>query len=213
MKSLSKKSKLIVVVLVLIATILLAMSLVKRNASLAVPEANLAEDLTQESTSSAFESLSQPELGVPKRITITKNAKTLISTDVIMVGKDSQDYMETPKNWSLAGWYNLSSKTAQNGNIIINGHYDDNLGRPAAFWQLNKVAVDDMLSIVDEFNRPFDYKVTEVYYLSIDDPDRFKIFNYQKGTQTLTLITCGGVWLPGENTYNKRLVVRALRTN
>jgi LPXTG-site transpeptidase (sortase) family protein len=169
-------------------------------------------DATQESTASfsAFADLSEPEIGKPKSLMIDSVALTV---DIEEVGKDADGFMETPKNWKQAGWYSLSTQTAEQGNIIINGHYDDSAGRRAAFWQLKNVNIGDKVTLVDEFNRPFDYEVKNLYYLAIDDPERFKIFNFEKGQQSLTLITCGGVWLPGEGTYNKRLIVMAERLN
>lgn len=162
----------------------------------------------KESALSAFDSLKKPQAGKPIKLIIPSQN---VELSVVAVSRSEDGVMETPKSWNLAGWYKGSSKTLEEGNIIINGHYDDNYGRPAAFWKLKNLRLDDTVRIVDEFNRPVDYKVTSTYYIAIDDPDRFKVYDSEEGKQSLTLITCGGVWLPGESTYNKRLIIKADR--
>lgn len=160
------------------------------------------------SEASMFSSLSKPETGTPRKLLVQK---LQTSVDIISVGKTADGFMETPKQWNQAGWFVESAKTAQIGNIVVNGHYDDNYGKPAAFWKLKTLVVDDKVSIVDSLGRPFTYRITDIYYVAIDAPDRFKVFNSEAGKETLTLITCGGVWLPKEATYNKRLIIKAER--
>jgi len=94
------------------------------------------------------------------------------------------------------------------GRVIINGHYDDSSARPAAFWQLKNVAVGDKVSVTDKYSKTFVYQVSDVFFVSIQDPQRLDVLQSDDSKSTITLITCGGVWLPGMSTYDKRLVVK-----
>jgi LPXTG-site transpeptidase (sortase) family protein len=132
----------------------------------------------------------------------------IVEADLIEIDVNSEGQMENPKDWNKAGWYKRSSLVGEEGNIIINGHYDDNYGRPAAFYNLKTVKDNDRVYLVDSFGRNFVYQVTETFYVSIYDDDRIAKVLESDGA-SLTLITCGGVWVPQEGTYNNRLVVKA----
>ncbi len=179
---------------------------------------------------SVFEKLLKPVYSKPVRLTIDALETTLkeknsglkpgnpsflvgeshilITAKVNPVRIESDGSLETPKNWNEAGWYENGAMPGQTGNVLINAHYDDSLGRPAAFWQLKNIKIGDKVTLENEFGKVYTYEVTEFFYIDIRDPERLKIFNDIEGKSTVTLITCGGVWLPGESTYNKRLVVK-----
>jgi LPXTG-site transpeptidase (sortase) family protein len=80
--------------------------------------------------------------------------------------------------------------------------------KPAAFWQLKNIKVDDKVLIEDRYGKLYTYSVTESFFVSINDPTRLQIFDGNEDQSVLTLVTCGGVWLPGRATYDKRLVVK-----
>lgn len=131
-----------------------------------------------------------------------------INIPVNRVGVNDDGTMETPKDWQQAGWYINSGHPGENRNVVINAHYDTNYGSPAAFYNLKKIGQGDKVEIADDYGRIFNYNVVKLSYLDIQDPSRLDILKDEEGKSTLTLITCGGVWLPGSG-YNKRLVVKA----
>ena len=155
--------------------------------------------------SSAFGKKLEPIYSMPKKLTITTLGLNL---DIIEIGVAEDGSMETPKDWNLAGWFNKSGKPGQSRNLIINGHYDNSSGGPAAFYKLKSVKEGDTVDVLDSYGRIYSYKVIELGYVDIKDPSRLQILENEEGKSTLTLITCGGVWLPSEGTYNKRLVVK-----
>lgn len=118
--------------------------------------------------------------------------------------------LDTPKDWKLGGWYKSGARPGEGGNMIINAHYDDAGGRPAAFWGLKNVLIGDKVTVLDDLGRYHVYKVTQKFYLSIQDPDRLKIFDSENRQSEITLITCGGVWLNPQSGYSQRLVVKGL---
>lgn len=155
---------------------------------------------------SVFAEILKPLHGEPKKL-IAESINLKI--DVIPVGVAKDGYMETPASWNIAGWYEKSAYAGDLGNVVINAHYDDNYGRPAAFWELKNLKSDDTLTLIDSLGKYYNYKVTEVFYVGIDDPNRLDVIEDNKDKSILTLITCGGVWNSSERTYSKRLVVRA----
>lgn len=166
------------------------------------------EEVVEEKTIfSAFEEALEPIYGTPKKL-IIKSVD--LKVNISSVGVDLEGYLETPEDWEIAGWYRKSARPAEIGNVIISAHYDDTSGRPAAFWGLKNVSLDDRVTVLDSYGRAYNYRITEFYYLDINDPERLQVLE-DGGLEipALTLITCGGMFLSGEGTYSKRLVVNA----
>ena len=154
---------------------------------------------------SAFENSLRPLFTTPTKVAIKGVG---ISAEIVNVNVDDEGVMLTPKQWSQAGWYKHSGRPGENRNVVINGHYDDATGAPAAFNSLSKVRPGDTVEIEDNYGRIFNYKVLESKYVDIDDPARLKVLEDETGKAKLTLITCGGIWIP-EAGYSKRLIVTA----
>ena len=131
-----------------------------------------------------------------------------IDVNVQEVGVEEDGTLSVPSNWQDAGWYINSAKSGEIGNVIIDGHYDTNTGSPAAFWNLKNLKIGDTVIVTDGLGRDFSYRVSEIFYVAINDPDRLDIFA-SADKPILTLITCGGLWLPGKGTYSSRLVIRS----
>ena len=174
--------------------------------SLKPSEVNTPEVLSVQ-TPSVFEEVSKPIYGFPVKLNIEPVG---IEVDIVSVGVDTEGFLETPEKWNEAGWYVKGAKPSEIGNFLINAHYDDSSGRPAAFWNLKNINIGDKVSVLDSYNRTFVYVVTNVCYVDINDPERSKVFKpYVEDKSLMTLITCGGVWSIADGTYSKRLVVNA----
>ncbi len=155
---------------------------------------------------SAFEDKLEPIYTKPSRVYAEEIG---LDARLVEVAVESDGSLGTPKEWNVAGWYRKSAKVGASGNLIIVGHYDDNFGRPAAFWGLKNLKVGDTVYVADEFDRVYSYQVTDVFYIDMSDPDRLDVLSNEEESSSLTLITCGGVWVPNQGTYNRRLVVQA----
>ena len=131
-----------------------------------------------------------------------------IDVPLIEVGVTSAGMLEAPTNYQVGGWYSSGAKAGELDNVIIDGHYDVPGGTPAAFWNLKNVAMGDTIHLTDEVGRRYSYQVNQILYVSIHDPERVeKLLSGEGGT--LTLITCNGVWIPSQGTYNERIIVKA----
>lgn len=159
-----------------------------------------------EEQESVFEESVEPIYLPPSKISIKERN---ITAKVIEVGVAKDGSLDTPKSWSEAGWYEKGAKPGEKGNVIINAHFDDNYGRPAAFYQLKNATVGDTVLLEDSLGRLYAYQIVDSFLVDINDPDRLKVLEESKDKAEMTLITCGGVWLPGVSTYDKRLVVKA----
>ena len=167
----------------------------------------LKEEVLSEQIPSIFADISEPIYSSPKKIIIDSIG---VSANVVSLGVDKNGYLETPKNWNEIGWYSKGAKPSEKGNFLINAHYDDSSGNPAAFYRLKNINVGDKVSVIDSYDRTFNYKVSNVYYVDIADPERTKVFEpFKEDASVMTMITCGGVWSVKDGTYNKRLVVNA----
>jgi LPXTG-site transpeptidase (sortase) family protein len=168
----------------------------------------------QESTSSLhglpadspFTDLLKPHYGFPKKLVI---AAVDIKIDLISVGVGADGVMETPDSWSNGGWYRRSAKPGEPGNLIINAHYDDNTGSPAAFYSLKNINVGDKVLVVDSYGKVFLYSTTDVFLVDIDAPDKLDVLSSEESRAHMTMITCGGFWVSSKSTYSQRLVVTA----
>lgn len=165
-------------------------------------DVGMIENIEEDST---FEENLEPIYGDPKRIT---DENSNIDVSLVEVSVDELGTLQAPKNWNEGGWYRYGSSPGEPGNLIINAHYDNNYGGPAAFWKLKNLKTDDKVNVFDTYDRKYTYKVTNSFLVDINDPNRLEIFKEDQNA-TMTLITCGGVWVPGKSTYNKRLVVKA----
>lgn len=154
---------------------------------------------------SVFEEELKPIYAEPSRLYMRE---TVIDLPIIEVGVEEDGTMEAPEDWNVGGWYRKSAKPGQMGNVIINGHYDNNFGAPAAFYELKNAKINDKVFIVDSLGKVYTYRITNLFYIDILDPERLKVFDDVHDRSELTLITCGGVWIPGEG-YSKRLVAKA----
>ena len=167
------------------------------------------EDETEEivnaaSIKSAFGELKEPPYFALIGVTI----KDEVLLDVEQVGLDTEGKLRNPEAWENVGWYARSAKPGEIGNVVIAGHYDTDTGDPAAFWGLKNLKVNDRVILQDEIRRNYSYRVIDIFYVDIQDPQRTQVFE-ETSKAELTLMTCGGVWDVTVGTYDKRLVVKA----
>jgi LPXTG-site transpeptidase (sortase) family protein len=167
-------------------------------------QANNTVVKAEEEKFSAFKQVTLPIYLPPIKITFLQKA---VIVEEVSVEPDGT--LETPKTWQTAGWYKKGAMPGEEGNVVIDGHYDTNTGAPGAFWELKNLQTGDKVSLTDKLGRVFQYIVSSKSYYSINDPERSKIFESGKD-KVLTVITCGGIWDYSSGTYNKRLVINAV---
>jgi hypothetical protein len=111
-----------------------------------------------------------------------------------------------PTNFTDVGWFKYSALPGAPGTAIIDGHLDGKYVPQAVFYNLQKLNVGDAVNIIDTSGTILQFQVvaSKVYDYNASTTDIFAM--NATGTR-LDLITCAGDWLPGQKSYNQRIVV------
>ncbi len=141
--------------------------------------------------------------GLPTRLTIPV---IKVDAPIIQVGLTADGSVDVPKGPSEVAWYNLGPKPGEKGSSVIVGHYGKwQNGANSVFDNLNKLKKGDKIYVKNDKDEITTFVVQQMHSYNPNEtvPD---IFNKDDGNY-LNLITCSGEWLPGKQTYNKRLVI------
>ena len=125
------------------------------------------------------------------------------------VGVTSKGTMAVPNNFTDVAWLKDGVVPGEVGTAVIDGHLDDGLGLPAVFWSLSKLNYGEEIDVIRKDQKKLRFQVTKINLYKNDDPQAgLEIFS-QSDKPTIRLITCDGIWLKDQKTYNERLVVSA----
>jgi len=141
----------------------------------------------------------------PQRIQIPSLG---VDATVAAVGLETDGSMEVP-GATEAGWYQYGSLPgATLGSAVIAAHVDYNR-RPGVFFDLRKIATGDEVVIVDGAGDVHRYRVQERFQVDKEALPAGELFRTD-GAPVLTLITCGGGYDKGTQSYEDNIVVRAV---
>lgn len=155
---------------------------------------------TQPPTTTA---LTVPEpIAKPKRLLI---AAIGVDATVQNVGLTNGGNMAAPTNGTDVAWYKAGTSPGELGNAVMAGHLDDG-GKPAIFWNLNKLQTGDLVEVIDANMHTSRFKVTNTQRFDINSAPLKEIFGSSNKAQ-LNLITCDGAWDKNQRIYSQRLVV------
>jgi LPXTG-site transpeptidase (sortase) family protein len=143
--------------------------------------------------------LSIPSLGI-------KNAR------VREVGVQSDGRLGTPVNIFDTAWYNKSSLPGGGGAVLIDGHN----GGPTldgVFKHLDSLAEGSTITLERGDGALFNYRVVEKKVMNVAETDAYMaamLTSAEAGKEGLNLITCTGNWIRSDQTYDKRVTIRAV---
>lgn len=146
----------------------------------------------------------QPE-DKPARLLVPKLG---VDAHVQHVGVNASGNMAAPNNFTDVGWYKFGTVPGFIGSAVITGHVDNALGLPGVFKNLDQLVIGDEIFIAPETGELRHFRVVEIQRYPYTHVPRKVLFS-RNDSPRLNLITCGGVWLPGERSYDERLVVYA----
>ena len=112
----------------------------------------------------------------------------------------------TQSPWNDVGWYSGGPQPGEKGSAVINGHLDRPGGSPAVFWNLRKLHIGDVVSVVDSHGRTLQFHVIRMAFYPPQDAPVQDIFGNKAGS-FLNLMTCAGDWMPTQHQRDLRLVV------
>lgn len=128
-----------------------------------------------------------------------------VDANIQYVGLTSGGNMAAPTNNTDVAWYKPGTLPGEPGNAVMAGHLDFG-GKPAVFWNLNKLQAGDLVEVINSNNHATPFKVIgSIRYDTVTAPLK-QIFG-PSGQAHLNLITCDGAWDKNQRVYNQRLVV------
>jgi LPXTG-site transpeptidase (sortase) family protein len=124
---------------------------------------------------------------------------------IVDVGVTADNAIDVPAT-KVGRWIG-SAQPGMPGAVFLDGHVD------GVFTRLNKLAVGQTISMVYG-GQTFRYQVvfTEVVSLAGIDMSR-SLSVYGGNSEGLNIMTCAGTYIPSAGTYDKRLVVYAVRVS
>lgn len=135
-----------------------------------------------------------------------------VDAPVAPYGLDENSIPQVPFEKQLVAWYNFTSEPGTGDNAVFAGH--KTWGGEAVFFNLEGLANGDRIVLRAEDGEQLVYEVTGMQLVSPDDPSALDWMK-PTGTDSITLITCGGdrflTDTPAGADYTLRVVLRANR--
>lgn len=129
-----------------------------------------------------------------------------IEANVQYVGTNSKGNMGTPNNFTDVSWYKPGTIPGETGSAVMAGHVDNGLSLSGVFKHLENIKAGDDVYVMRNDGLKLHFVVNNVVSYPYTDVPAEIIFGSQEG-KFLNLITCVGEWVPGQKTYNQRLIV------
>lgn len=123
------------------------------------------------------------------------------------VGQDPDGAMSTPTDPDDVAWYKLGPGMGVPGNVVLAAHVNWD-GRLRVFGQLHLLEDGDVVQVIDAEGRGYEYAVESSHWVRAEGAPIEEIFA-QPPEPVITLITCGGEFVPSRREYLDRLIVRA----
>ncbi len=144
-----------------------------------------------------------PPAAPPQTLNIPKIG---VHATVEPVGLDAKGAMAVPLRSSDVSWYDNGPAPGEAGNVAISGHLDTETGKPAVFWNLEKLEVGDTIEVVDVQGSKYTYIVTDKKTYDVDNFPLEEVFG-PTDKKRLNLITCQGEYNEQRKSYSQRVVV------
>ena len=131
---------------------------------------------------------------------------------VVEMGLDDQGIPQVPFNGQDVAWYNFSSPPGAGSNAVFAGHINWE-GAAGVFGDLDELQPGDTVRLISGDGREYAYEVFANFAVDPYEDDSLKVMD-PTPTDTVTLITCGGSWIPDASeqfggSYTNRIIVQA----
>jgi LPXTG-site transpeptidase (sortase) family protein len=132
-----------------------------------------------------------------------------VDARVVPVGVAGSGEMQIPRDGDVVGWYRFGARPGDaSGSAVLVGHRDTLDGGAGALFDLDDVAAGDLVLVTTRTGETLRYRVTALRSLPKQQLPAEQLFA-REGRPRLTLITCGGAYLPEVGGYQDNLVVTA----
>lgn len=128
--------------------------------------------------------------------------------------------LDSPISIFDAGWYTKSSKPGTNeGALLIDGH-NGGPSKGGIFDKLSGLSTGSEIIVERGDGQKFTYKVVSNKQLTLaeandkSNPDGMSTMleSAESGKQGLNIITCVGNWVAAQNTFDQRVMLRAIQS-
>jgi len=135
-----------------------------------------------------------------------------VDAPIVELGLDAAGVPQVPLNGNDVAWYNFSAKPGAGSNAVFAGHVNW-AGAAGAFGKIDRLENGDTVRLIADDGREFTYEVFANFDVDPLDPESLKVMA-PTPTDTITLITCGGTWIPDPSErfggeYTNRTIVQA----
>jgi len=136
---------------------------------------------------------------------------------VLSVGENEFGNLETPYNLNDTAWYNKSATPGTGyGAVMIDGH-NGGYSKDGIFAKLSTIQTGALITIERGDGKTFSYKVVSNQTMSLDEANKTGMQTMTQSAdpnkEGLSLITCAGNYVPKLGQFDKRVMVRAVRTD
>ena len=133
-----------------------------------------------------------------------------VAADIVPVGVTAQNLVKIPADGQRLGWYDRGvSPGSRQGSAVFVGHRDTRDLHFGVLYQLDQVNVGDTVTVRLTDRSQRSYRVVERrLYEKQNLP--WPLFFTTSGPPRLTLITCGGDFIPDRGGYQDNLIVTAV---
>ncbi|MGY1752294.1 class F sortase [Blastococcus sp. SYSU D01042] len=141
----------------------------------------------------------------PVRLTLPARGVDAL-VDPVGIAADGQ--MELPDDVSRVGWYRYGPAPGSAGSAVLAGHVDDREQGAGALFPLREAAVGDEVAVTDAAGTTTRWRVVSRELITKQALPLDRIFA-RDGAPRLTVVTCGGPFLPEYRSYRDNVVVVA----
>jgi hypothetical protein len=143
-------------------------------------------------------------VGPPIRVRISAIGVDTALEDLVL---DGQGQLEAPKSYAIAGWFKNGVAPGDAGPAVVAGHVDSVAG-PAVFYRLSELHAGDTIEVLrgDAWTT---FRVTATEQYPKDEFPSERVYRPTPDAE-LRLITCGGDFDPGRQSYRDNIVVYAV---
>lgn len=133
---------------------------------------------------------------------------------VLAIGVKANGELDTPQNIHDAGWYTKSATPGSGSSaLLIDGH-NGGPTKGGIFEKLSDMKEGGQITIERGDGESFTYEVRENKTLTLNDLNNGGMKRMSESVsdvaEGLNLISCTGNWIPAQQTYDKRVTIRAV---
>ena len=137
-------------------------------------------------------------------------AAAKVDASLHVKGVNARNEMENPDGKDSVAWYNFSERPGFGANAVFSGHLDWYTGERGVFWYLKNIKEGDDILIRLSDGMELTYRVTTSTVYKTESIPVAEVVG-PTDTESVTLITCEGVFNRRAQDYSDRRVVRAER--